>query len=485
MFTNTTDEIHAHPQSVDILLADASVEQLDVLLAGLHDGVQVRLVTPEDDAILMLADALNTPELDTLHVLGHGAPGEVILGGQRIDADAMPALKNQLTNNASHTPFIDTQICLWSCRTGAELSGDTFMNAFAQTTNATIFATENLVGNNKLGGTWNLEKSVAPRKGVPFSAEALQGFEGVLADPTTTTQSGFLAEDDVNKISASIRVGVTEGTFSFTNVSLLSAGWARYTGNGFVRNDGVYTQSGNYGVATLYTQDKTVNGVAIPAGTVVYALDNARAQTLVAGTNNGSDIFNVPEKNGSDILTASVTFAISGKNDTATISGTAIGSVTEDSLVKASGTLTVSDVDTGENKLQTPASLVGTYGTFTLNTSTGAWDYTLDSTKASVQALGAGATATDTLTVKSSDGTATKAITVTINGANDNATISGTAAGTVTEDSLVKASGTLTVSDVDAGQNKLQTPASLVGTYGTFTLNTSTGAWDYTVDSTK
>jgi hypothetical protein len=111
----------------------------------------------------------------------------------------MPALKNQLTNNAFQTPFIDTQICLWSCRTGAELSGDTFMNTLAQTTNATVFATENLVGNNQLGGTWNLEKSAAPRKGVPFSAEALQGFEGVLPAPPTIMSS--MGGDRINMMT--------------------------------------------------------------------------------------------------------------------------------------------------------------------------------------------------------------------------------------------------------------------------------------------
>jgi len=51
-------------------VADAFVEQLDVLLSGLKDGVQVRLVTPHDDAVAMLAEALNNPNLDTLHVLG-------------------------------------------------------------------------------------------------------------------------------------------------------------------------------------------------------------------------------------------------------------------------------------------------------------------------------------------------------------------------------------------------------------------------------
>src|SRR5439155_158721 len=83
----------------------------------------------------------------------------------------------------------------------------------------------------------------------------------------------------------------------------------------------------------------------------------------------------------------------------------------------ASGQLTVHDVDTGENHFATPASLAGDYGTFTFNTATGAWTYTLDQAKA--DPLTAGQHVSDTLTVTSSDGTATQDIVVNITGSND------------------------------------------------------------------
>src|SRR6185436_6319832 len=99
--------------------------------------------------------------------------------------------------------------------------------------------------------------------------------------------------------------------------------------------------------------------------------------------------------------------------------------------------------------------------TFTFNATTGAWGYTLNNAASNVQALTAGATATDTLTVKSLDGTASRPIVVTITGTNDVAVISGTAVGAVTEDGAAQtASGTLTVADADGGQARFQTPAS-------------------------
>src|SRR5438270_6559064 len=74
----------------------------------------------------------------------------------------------------------------------------------------------------------------------------------------------------------------------------------------------------------------------------------------------------------------------------------------------------------------TPASLAGTYGTFTFNTTSGAWTYTLDQSLA--DHLTAGQHVTDTLTVASFDGTATYPIVVNITGSNDFATITARAA---------------------------------------------------------
>ena len=56
------------------------------------------------------------------------------------------------------------------------------------------------------------------------------------------------------------------------------------------------------------------------------------------------------------------------------------------------------------------------------------WTYTLDNSNAAVQALNVGQTLTDTFTVTTVDGTA-QLVTVTINGANDAAVITGTATG--------------------------------------------------------
>src|SRR5258706_343981 len=72
-----------------------------------------------------------------------------------------------------------------------------------------------------------------------------------------------------------------------------------------------------------------------------------------------------------------------------------------------SGTLTVSDLDSGEAKFQTvaPSALQGTYGNFNFDSNTGQWSYALDNSKLATQALNVSSTVHDTLTVTSFDGT--------------------------------------------------------------------------------
>ncbi|NOT72364.1 MAG: flagellin, partial [Hyphomicrobium sp.] len=66
----------------------------------------------------------------------------------------------------------------------------------------------------------------------------------------------------------------------------------------------------------------------------------------------------------------------------------------------------------------------------------------------------AGETLSDSFTVVSSDGTASKTVSITITGTNDVPTITGEATGdrAVTEESDLAASGTVSITDTDDGE---------------------------------
>src|SRR5207248_1077360 len=125
-------------------------------------------------------------------------------------------------------------------------------------------------------------------------------------------------------------------------------------------------------------------------------------------------VYAVQQGNGA-LSWTTVTVDVVGSNDAASISGTNTGSVTDIAgQTTAGGTLTVSDIDHGESRFQTPASLAGDYGTFTFDAPTGAWTYTLDHDLAST--LANGQIVHDTLTATSLDGTASSLLDVTVTG---------------------------------------------------------------------
>ncbi|WP_210242743.1 beta strand repeat-containing protein, partial [Bradyrhizobium ivorense] len=252
--------------------------------------------------------------------------------------------------------------------------------------------------------------------------------------------------------------------------------------------------NGTYGTFTFDTT----------TGAWTYTLDDSRAatQALIAGQAT-TDTLTVASADNS--ASHDIVVNITGANDTAAIGVVAGGDYAASEAggvnnttagdPSASGQLTVSDVDAGQDHFATPASLNGTYGTFTFDTTTGAWTYTLDDSRAATQALIAGQATTDTLTVASADNSASHDIVVNITGANDTAAIGVVAGGDYAASEAggvnnttagdPSASGQLTVSDVDAGQDHFATPASLSGTYGTFTFDTTTGAWTYTLDDSR
>ena len=171
------------------------------------------------------------------------------------------------------------------------------------------------------------------------------------------------------------------------------------------------------------------------------------------------------------------------------ITGTARGDVTEAGRneagsAKAGGTLGATTFDQATGFKAAPAeALAGPYGDFSF-ASDGTWSFALDDTRAATQALGAGQTQAQTLTVQTLAGTS-QTLKVTVHGTNDAATITGTATGAVKEDATPTATGTLTVSDVDAGEAQFvahgaQDPVK--GAYGSLTVDAA-GAWIYTLDN--
>ena len=193
---------------------------------------------------------------------------------------------------------------------------------------------------------------------------------------------------------------------------------------------------------------------------------------------------------GGKVFVDTFTISVIDDEENSVINGVSNGNLTEDAgaLLELSGALTVTDEDAAaepffvaQERTEGSAEL----GFFQINTE-GVWAYIAYNSRSAIQALGDGETVEDTFTVSADDGT-TQVVTVTISGQNDLAVIDGNTTGNVLEDagSLLNASGALTISDLDNGQEIFIAQTDTPGASGLGTFNlTVNGAWSYTADNT-
>ena len=231
------------------------------------------------------------------------------------------------------------------------------------------------------------------------------------------------------------------------------------------------TITGTYGSLTIDAE-----------GNWSYEADNR--QTEIQELGDGDSLTDTLTVRAVDGTTKEIVITINGTNDAAQISGDEAASVTEDSAdtLTASGALSITDTDSDEASF-TAETVTGTYGSLTIDAE-GNWSYEADNSQAEIQELGDGDTLTDTLTVRSVDGT-TKDITITVNGTNDAAQISGDDTASITEDEAdtLTTSGTLSVSDEDTGESEF-TAETITGTYGSLTIDAA-GEWTYSADNSQ
>jgi VCBS repeat-containing protein len=336
------------------------------------------------------------------------------------------------------------------------------------------------------------------------------------AQPTQLLATGAVSDPDIDVThvdatrpdhfsGGSFHIQITGGFDAGDQIVLLgNSGFSESNGALLFGSDTVGAISG-LGTANVLVSGFT--NIVTPA----VASDLARAFGFQSSSENPSSddrtvafTFNDGGANGGGPLTDTVTQVvhITPVNDPADISGNLTGDVTDtgggpivlaaafsggdggeggpDPSI-ATGTLSASDVDDpADTFVQVPSPTLSDnhYGHFTMVGQV--WTYTLDTGNADVRALPEGGELTDTFTVHSIDGTPQQ-ISITINGANDEASIGGSTDGSVEEDGTLTTGGALAVSDVDTGEDHFQNPDSLVGVYGTFNFDPTSGVWGYTL----
>ena len=182
-------------------------------------------------------------------------------------------------------------------------------------------------------------------------------------------------------------------------------------------------------------------------GKWVYELNNAMVQNFPA-SKQVTETFTVSATDDQNVaVMQDVVITIKGSNDLPTVTGAnAVTADETNSPLQIQGQFTVKDVDTGESGFQTQ-TINGEHGSLSVLAS-GQWIYTA---KESFDSLNVNNKLIDTLSLKTADGTA-QALTLTIQGTNDNPTVSAALTSAVNEgDQLYQLDLLRGAQDIDAG----------------------------------
>ncbi|MCP3698352.1 MAG: type I secretion C-terminal target domain-containing protein, partial [Aliivibrio sp.] len=263
-----------------------------------------------------------------------------------------------------------------------------------------------------------------------------------------------------------------------------------------VAEDGKLSKSGQLDITDIDISDTTFDfsvitsptnaygSVTVDAnGEWTYVLDNDKAQEIGDKTITETFTIQIDDGNGG-VITQDVTVNITGTDDEPIID-TAIpqvtdGTVAEDGELHVEGTINYLDPEGTDVGYTVSTSSIPTYGIFSVNPTSGKWEYDLDNTLA--QAIGAdGAQESLIIDVTDATGQVTQqVITINITGENDSPVITGTSTADVKEGVVETVTGQLNATDIESDPITWQiaSTSSATGTYGTLNINAA-GLWTY------
>jgi hypothetical protein len=138
-----------------VVFLDAGVTDYQSLQAGVIPEVATVILSPNQDGIEQISAFLQqNPQITTIHLVSHGAPGCLYLGNCQLNLTNIYDYRQQLQNWAKIN-----RILLYGCQVAAGDAGGEFITKLAQITGAKIAAYSRRVGNAALGGSWELEVS--------------------------------------------------------------------------------------------------------------------------------------------------------------------------------------------------------------------------------------------------------------------------------------------------------------------------------------
>ena len=174
-----------------IIFIDSAIESSFQLKNAGSPGTAVIVLDAARDGIQQITDVLSAySSLSAIHIISHGAPGEVLLGTATLSESSLSYYANDLIA-WGRSLSEQGDILVYGCSVGAGANGAALVQQLAGLTGADVAASNDPTGPAELGGDWVLEVATGPIKASVAGAEAVVVAHGLLAagdlDPTFGT----------------------------------------------------------------------------------------------------------------------------------------------------------------------------------------------------------------------------------------------------------------------------------------------------------
>ncbi len=261
-----------------------------------------------------------------VHIISHGDDGQVQLGTQLLNTAALDshgaAIKAWRTALSS-----DADILIYGCDVAATSTGQQFVAALAQLTDADVAASNNLTGHESLGGDWTLEHVHGAVETPLALSKALQNdWQGTLdissnlvAHYQFEDASGTIATDSVGNADATLSNGAAFTTQGKLNNALIVSADSGGDSIATIPNAAQFDfGSDDFTIAfwfntdtldsqIMFHHDDNANGHFIsttPAGQLVWSIDGSLNTTNIVQSGLAADTwYHVTAKRTGDTFT--------------------------------------------------------------------------------------------------------------------------------------------------------------------------------------
>ncbi len=194
-----------NPNGSQVVFVDAGIAGYQTLVRALPPEVETVLIQPGDGVPQMVTALHGKKGVRAVHLLSHGLPGALVLGGQRADLADLER-RQDLWRQISQALAPGADLLLYGCDLAADAQGQALVSRLAQITGMHVAASTNPTGAVALGGDWFLEFQVGGVKTAALSG--LDDYGDLLANspPVNTVPSSILVLQNVNSPLTGISV---------------------------------------------------------------------------------------------------------------------------------------------------------------------------------------------------------------------------------------------------------------------------------------